>query len=92
MNGDQMGNVGVEFFGPKFRIGLSNKTRRNELEEALKKRPVSDGTKVKADLEMARKEVWERCVGYHDEWVAFLLKTKVIEDRSGETLFNGWLA
>ncbi len=91
--GPELSGLGRDFFSPNFRLVLSNKSRRSALEEALKSE-VKGGDamqKVRSDLEQARKEVWDRCVGYHNEWVAKLLKDKVIEDRSGETIFNGWL-
>ena len=43
-------------------------------------------------LQEPLKEVRERVVGYHEEWIQELLRKKVLQDRSGETFFTGWMA
>jgi len=75
-----------DYFGPKFRIVLDNKKLRDQIEE--QEGNLKDSVK---NLQAARKNVWDRCKERHDDWIGHLISKGVIQDRSGETLFNGWL-
>jgi len=78
-----------DFFGPKFRLVLDNKKLRDQIEADLQ----HEGNPKESiqNLQSARRNIWDRCKERHDDWIAHLVSRDIIKNRSGETLFNGWL-
>jgi len=78
-----------DYFSPKFRIVLDNPKLRDQIEEDL--RQLGNLKESIKNLQRARSNIWERCKDRHDKWIGHLISKGVLKDRSGETLFSGWL-
>lgn len=77
------------YFTPKFRIVFFNASDRGRLERLLTELNDIDGCKTL--IENGRQDVFHRVAEHHEQWIQHLVKTKVLEDKSGQTLFHGWL-
>ena len=94
VDSSQFREIQQNFFSANFKIKLTNQTKRANLETLLKKSEYSyqDEKEIKGMLTEFREEVLLRVVESHKKWIADLKAKKVLEDRSGETVFNGWLS